>query len=132
MYGSSLLDECMIMIMVSACIQVVRRKPFVYEDNLEMQHKRIMEECVEDFRSSCMGTHSIKEANEQNLCKKIDAEYQGIKRSNNIGRRVTQIGVAGVAGAAAVGVGALLFTAGGAAIPALVGLAAVAAKTWRP
>ena len=114
--------------MVSACIQVVRFRLFLHDDNLEMQHKRIMKECVDDFKSSCMGTHSIKVANEQDLCKQIDAVYQGIKRSNNIRRSIIQIGVAGatgVAGAAAVVGGALLST-GGAAIPVLVVLAAVA------
>ena len=117
--------------MVFACIQVVRFKPFVYEDNLEMQHERIMKECVDDFKSSCMGTHSIKVANEQDLCKKIDAVYQGIKRSNNIRRRVTQIGGAGVAGAVAIGAGALVYTAGGAAVTALVGLAAIVIRNMR-
>lgn len=81
---------------------------------------------MNDFKSSCMGTRRIKDDNEKDLRTKIDAVYQGIKWSNNIRKRVIQIaGTVGVAGAAAVGAGALVYTAGGAAITALIGLAAL-------
>ena len=84
-----------------------------------------MEECVNDFKSSCMGTRRIKDDNEKDLRTKIDAVYQGIKRSNDISKNVIQItGTVGAAVAVAAGVGALVYTAGGVAITAVIGLAA--------
>lgn len=103
----------------------------MYAEELEKKHKIIKTECVKNFTLNCMGTHRIKKDSERDLCEKINAEYQDIKKRNNIRRYVT-VGIAGAAGAAgAVGVGALVYAAGGVVVSTLIGLLALAARSVR-
>ena len=103
----------------------------MYAEHLEIQHNTIKNECVEYFTIHCMGTRSIKKASERDLCEKINAVYEDIKKRNKIKRYITlgAVGAAGVAGVA--GVGALVYAAGGVVITTMVGLFAVALRSVR-